>query len=433
MPLPRILLIVDEFQEFFTDNDDLSQQAKMIFDRIARQGRSFGIHFLLATQSLSGSAQLHASIMGQIKVRIALPCSEADSRLILAEDNKAARSLSRPGEAIYNPMGGLIEGNNPFQVALFSEEADLQKYLSQVAEMAREHGFSSNPIVFEGNELARAEDCQPLKNLLEASDWPPPSKSVAVFLGEPIAIQPPVAARFRRQSGSHLMIITREESEGVGMCVSAILSILAQQRPESSRIVIADFTTADSEWTEHAEEIARCFPGEISVIGRQRETSAMFAQVEAEIRSRSENVSATTSIFLVLQGMHRIKSLRENMDDDDGRNSVELLHTILREGPEVGVHVIAWSDTLPNVTRGLSRKALNEFGQRVAGVMSSEDSMNFLDTLAASKIAKPHRSLFLDEDRPGQLATFRPYAMPSTTWLREVGQRWQTRTQGKTP
>ena len=78
-PMPRILLVVDEFQEFFTENDDASQQAKIIFDRLARQGRSFGLHFLLATQSLSGSAQLPASIMGQIKVRIALPCSEADS------------------------------------------------------------------------------------------------------------------------------------------------------------------------------------------------------------------------------------------------------------------------------------------------------------------------------------------------------------------
>ena len=371
--------------------------------------------------------------MGQIKVRIALPCSEADSRLILADDNKAARALSRPGEAIYNPMGGLVEGNNPFQVALFSEDTDLQKYLSMVGDMAREHQLSPNPIVFEGNALARTEDCQPLKEMLKASDWPPTAKSVDLFLGEPIAIQPPVAAKIRRQSGSNLLVITREESEGVGMCVSALLSIIAQHRPGTARIVIADFTTADSEWAEHAEEIARCFPGEISVVGRQRETGEMFARIEAEVRARSENASGKGSVFLVLQGMHRIKSLRENMDDDDGKNSVELLHSILREGPEVGVHVIAWSDTLPNVTRGLSRKALAEFGLRIATVMSSEDSMNFLDNLAASKISKPHRAMFLDEDRPGQLATFRPYAMPSAAWLSEVGQRLQTRIQSKTP
>jgi S-DNA-T family DNA segregation ATPase FtsK/SpoIIIE len=429
--MPRILLVVDEFQEFFTENDDTSQQAKIIFDRLARQGRSFGLHFLLATQSLSGSAQLPSSIMGQIKVRIALPCSEADSRLILADDNKAARSLSLAGEAIYNPLGGLVEGNNKFQVARFDENKDLQKYLGMIVEMARDQQLSTVPIIFEGNELARAEDCESLKELLAASDWPQPAKGVDLYLGEPIAILPPVAARLRRQSGSNMMILTRDESEGVGMCVLALLSILAQQRVGSYHIYIADFTTADSEWAEHAEEIARCFPGEITVIGRQRETGAMFAAIAGEVRLRSENVSAQRSIFLVLQGMHRIKSLRENMDDEDGNNSVELLQTILRDGPEVGVHVIAWADTLDNATRGMSRKALGEFGLRVGAVMNSGDSMNFLDDLAASKISKPHRAVFLDEDRPGQLVTFRPYAMPSAEWLGQAGQTLHSRMQNR--
>lgn len=427
--MPRILLVVDEFQEFFTENDDASQQAKLIFDRLARQGRSFGVHFLLATQSLSGSAQLHSSIMGQIKVRIALPCSEADSRLILADDNKAARSLSRPGEAIYNGMGGLLEGNNPFQVAMFNEEKDLQKYLTIVSDMGREHQASASPIIFEGNELARAEDCGPLKELLTAPDWPKSAKSIALFLGEPIAILPPVAASLRRQSGRNLMMLTREESEGVGVCVSALLSILAQQRPGSFRIYIADFTTADSEWAEHAEEIARCFPGDITVIGRQRETGSMLAAVVGEIRLRTENAPEHGNIFLVLQGMHRIKSLRENVEDEDGHNSVELLETILRDGPEVGVHVIAWADTLANVARGMSRKALREFGLRVGAVMSSEDSMTFLDDLAASKISKPHRAIYVDEDRPGQLVAFRPYAMPPAGWLAKVGQQLRARSE----
>ena len=426
-PMPRIFLIVDEFQEFFTENDESAQQAKTIFDRLARQGRSFGLHFLLATQSLSGAAQLPAGIMGQIKVRIALPCSEADSRLILADDNKAARSLSQPGEGIYNPMGGLVEGNNPFQVARFDENKDLQKYLTLISDMAREQQLIATPVIFEGNELARAEDCGPLKELLAASDWPLPAKSIDLFLGEPIAILPPVAARLRRQSGSNLMILTREESEGVGMCVAALLSILAQQRAESSRFYIADFTTADSEWAEHAEEIARCFPGEITVVGRQRETGSLFATIAGEVRLRGENPPGHGSIFLVLQGMHRIKSLRENMDDDDGHNSVELLQTILRDGPEVGVHVIAWADTLDNATRGMSRKALGEFGLRVGAAMNTGDSMNFLDNLAASKISKPHRVIFADEDRPGQLVTFRPYAMPSAAWLGQTGQRLRAR------
>jgi len=425
--LPRILLVVDEFQEFFAENDEISQQAKIIFDRLARQGRSFGLHFLLATQSLSGSAQLPASIMGQIKVRISLACVDSDSRLIFADDNKATRSLSQAGEAIYNSMGGLVEGNSKFQVALFNEDADLQNYLKLVSDMAIAQKITASPVIFEGNELARTEDCVPLKNLIAAPDWPQPAKSVDIFLGEPIAILPPVAARLRRQSGGNIMILTREESEGVGICVSALISILVQQRAGTCRVYIADFTTADSEWSEHAEEIARSFPGEITIIGKQGETGTLFASVAEEVRLRGENLAGAGSIFLVLQGMHRIRSLRENMDDVKGHNSVELLQTILRDGPEVGVHIIAWSDILANAMRGLGRRAINDFGLRVGGAMSTEESMNFFDNLVASKLSKPHRAIFSDEDRPGQLLTFRPYAMPTSAWLGQTGQQLMAR------
>ena len=60
-----------------------------------------------------GRHSLNRSTMGQMGVRIALACNEQDS-MILSDDNVAARLLSRPGEAIYNDRGGLVEGNSPF-------------------------------------------------------------------------------------------------------------------------------------------------------------------------------------------------------------------------------------------------------------------------------------------------------------------------------
>src|SRR5690606_34059564 len=37
--MPRILLIVDEFQEFFTEDDRYAQTASLLLDRLVRQGR----------------------------------------------------------------------------------------------------------------------------------------------------------------------------------------------------------------------------------------------------------------------------------------------------------------------------------------------------------------------------------------------------------
>ncbi len=94
-PLPRILLIVDEFQEFFVEEDKLAQEAALLLDRLVRQGRAFGIHCHLGSQSLGGAFTLARSTLGQMAVRIALQCSEVDSHLILSEQNPAARLLSR--------------------------------------------------------------------------------------------------------------------------------------------------------------------------------------------------------------------------------------------------------------------------------------------------------------------------------------------------
>ena len=90
-PMPRLLLLIDEFQEFFVSEDRVSARASLLLDRLVRQGRAFGVHVLLGSQTLGGAYSLARSTMGQIAVRIALQCSEADAHLILSEDNSAAR------------------------------------------------------------------------------------------------------------------------------------------------------------------------------------------------------------------------------------------------------------------------------------------------------------------------------------------------------
>ena len=122
-PLPRLVLVVDEFQEFFVEDDKVSQEAALLLDRLVRQGRAFGIHILLGSQTLGGAYSLARSTIDQMAVRIALQCSETDAHLILSKDNADARLLSRPGEAIYNASGGLLEGNHFFQIVWLSDQA----------------------------------------------------------------------------------------------------------------------------------------------------------------------------------------------------------------------------------------------------------------------------------------------------------------------
>ncbi|MEO6848482.1 MAG: FtsK/SpoIIIE domain-containing protein, partial [Chthoniobacterales bacterium] len=149
-PMPRTLLIIDEFQEFFVQDDQIAQTASLLFDRIVRQGRAFGIHVLLGSQTLGGAYTLARATLGQMVVRVALQCNEADAYLIMDENNSAPRLLSRPGEGIYNDSAGAPEGNSPFQVVWLSDE-ERDAWLDKVHQLAEQkHDTHPGPIVFEG-------------------------------------------------------------------------------------------------------------------------------------------------------------------------------------------------------------------------------------------------------------------------------------------
>ena len=102
--------------------DRIAQEANVLLDRVVRQGRAFGIHVVLGSQTLGGAYTLARATMGQMVIRIALQCNEADAQLIMDDNNPAPRFLTRPGEGIYNDMAGAVEGNSPFQTVWLAED-----------------------------------------------------------------------------------------------------------------------------------------------------------------------------------------------------------------------------------------------------------------------------------------------------------------------
>ncbi len=189
-PCPRILLIVDEFQEFFVEEDKLAQEAALLLDRLVRQGRAFGVHVHLGSQSLGGAYALARTTLGQMGIRIALQCPESDAHLILSEQNSAAKLLSRPGEAIYNDANGAAEGNHFFQVVWLSDDKR-EDYLKKLHDLAIERKPISNriPIVFEGDAEAELFRNPLLRPFLESPAWPKTPRSSQAWLGDPVAIK----------------------------------------------------------------------------------------------------------------------------------------------------------------------------------------------------------------------------------------------------
>ena len=87
----------------------------------------------------------------------------------------------------------------------------------------------------------------------------------------------------------------------------------------------------------------------------------------------------------------------------------------------MGMHVIATCDTLNNVNRQISRKALSEFERRVLFQMSANDSATLMESPKASTLGM-HRAILYNSQQ-GSTEVFRPYALPGNAWLEALGHR----------
>jgi hypothetical protein len=500
--LPRTLLIVDEFQVFFTEDDRLSHDAGVLLDRLVRQGRAFGIHVILGSQTLGGSTGLARSTVGQMAVRIALQCSEADSQLILDDTNVAARLLSRPGEAIYNDAGGLVAGNSPFQVAFLPDEVR-NTHLERVIALARASAakpaagepkgarfwMREPAIVFEGNAPADIRQNRLLARLLEspaaATAHGREAGAVATlapqaWLGEAVAIKDPTAAVFRRQSGDNLLIVGQRDDAALALMASTMVSLAAQLPPQAARFVVLDVRPAIEERAESestgtpsgrqdalgtSSSDAGSLTGAGSVTGATRlsggkgqpitelrevaaalphgtrfvawrDVAAAIGELTAETQRRvqADDLGAP-AVFLFIFGLQRYRMLRRREEEfsfsadreDQPPAPDKQFAELLREGPPVGVHVVAWSDTLATLERTLERQSVGEFDYRVLFQMSAADSSHLIDTLDANRLGF-YRALLYSEEH-GLFEKFRPYAAPDTAWLSQaatfLSHKWQ--------
>jgi hypothetical protein len=435
--MPRLLLVIDEFQEFFTTDDRIAHDSSLLLDRLVRQGRAFGIHVLLGSQTLAGAYSLARSTLGQMAVRIALQCSESDAHLILSEENSAARLLSRPGEAIYNDANGTFEGNHPFQVVWLSDH-ERESYLKQLAALSDQRQLSLGaPTIFEGNVAADAADNDLLRAALTS---PAPTMSPKAWLGAAVAIKDPTSIILRRQAGTNLLIVGQQEDLALGILASSLISLAAQTAPRApasadgnganglKSFYILDGTRPDAPdagfWRRTVQRVT--IDAEVVM---PRDAAQIVKTMAAEVDRRvASGDQSAEPIFLLIDNLSRFRDLKKvdefavsSFDDDDSPSAGKQLATILREGPAVGVHSLIWCDSYTNLSRWLERNTLRDCDLRALFQMSANDSANLMDSPAASKLGT-HMAILYSEEQ-GQAEKFRPYGVPSQAWLGWVEER----------
>ena len=391
--MPRVLLIIEEFQELFVEDDRLAQRASLLLDRLVRQGRAFGIHVLLGSQTLGGSYSLPRSTLGQMAVRIALQCSESDAHLILSEENTAARLLTRPGEAIYNDANGLYEGNHPFQV-FWLPDYEREEYLGVLREKVASLGHKLPPrIVFEGNVPADIRQNDAISALMNGKADRPKTVSPTAWLGAAVAIKEPTAVRFGRQHGENLLLVGHRDELVQGIFTSMTVS-LALQSP-GARFVLFDGSRTDERGETHwADRLSATLGEAFQVYGPRDAAEAIEGIAQEAAERQTAHEQDRPPIYILAYNLPRFRALRQDDEDfsfgsfgeDKPPSPAARFSSILSDGPVVGIHTFAWCDSYNNVNRSLDRRSLKEFELRIVFQLNPTDSSQLIDSPGAAHL-----------------------------------------------
>lgn len=158
-PLAHKILIIDEAHRLFEGN--IKQQAHFVnrLNHILRQGRSYGLHIILVTQTLVGS-DIPADLLGQIPLRIAFKLNEEkDTWKLFEHGNDAACHLdAQKFEVLINTDSGSKKANkiglaNPPLALKEKERPAIEAKLQQIRASRLPHEVVT-PEVLKGQAVA---------------------------------------------------------------------------------------------------------------------------------------------------------------------------------------------------------------------------------------------------------------------------------------
>lgn len=271
-------------------------------------------------------------------------------------------------------------------------------------------------------ESASLEHNAPLQALLDELQWPAVAdpEGATAWLGRSTTRQAPASVTFRAESGSNLLMVGKQEEVALGLSLAASLSLAAQRAPSDLRYYVVDTTPKQ----EVAALLEPLLPQYTRRVVTRQHFHAGLVQIITELHDlwqqrRLSSRGQEPDIYLLLHGLHRIDDLHPASGQPGSAAPLaQLLSAIIRQGPEVGIHALVWCDRLQSLESALGDDIPGYIDYRV----SFEYALGRPDTSASRVMAERSSVAFtayaeLYDGASAQPKKFRPYAVPSHTWL----------------
>ena len=346
--MPRIVFIADECHVMFPTMN--SKEAKLyreiseILQKIAKEGRSQGVHLVLATQTIA-QAEISSEILNNISDFYLLKCSPGDSERLVRGSVDTTSGL-KTGQVLHHD----IDNDVVFKSTYLPTPQALE-VIKKINDKTK--NYQNEQFYFVGSQIFNIDD--EVKSLL--------AKKASIALGRSIDTKmEPVIIPLRNEYADNIMLFGINDEEQVSRTTMASIKSLRISNKDVKIKVINCLPTDQRNTTKILKNLAE--KDEVELLN----PSTCGVELQS-IATSIKNRDAEPTILYIL-GQERFRELRLDMEiatekpvsaaDDfgfdssifSGSDSVDtafnsyqkVIEYILKNGAEVGVHVILQID-----------------------------------------------------------------------------------------
>ena len=347
--MPRIVFIADECHVMFptmnSKDTKLYREISEILQKIAKEGRSQGVHLVLATQTIA-QAEISSEILNNISDFYLLKCSPSDSERLVRSSVDTTSGL-KTGQVLHHDIDHDVVFKSTYLPT--SQTLEIIKKINDKTKASKNEQF-----YFVGSQIFEIDD--EVKNLLT-------EKGDAIAFGRSIDTKmEPVVIPLRNEYADNVMLFGINDEEQVSRTTMASIKSLRISSKNIKIKVINCLSAEQRNTTKMLNDWEN--KGEIELLNPQN-CGGELVNIANSIMERT----AEPTVLYIL-GQERFRELRMDMEiaftkptvaaDDFGFDSSmftagdsgsmnfnsyqKAIEYILKNGAEVGVHVILQID-----------------------------------------------------------------------------------------
>jgi len=416
--VPRLLVIIDEFQKIFEiENDNISKEANSKIHAIIQEYRKFGINLILATQKLPAKSIVPYDLIAN---RVVFKSDPNDFNNLIRWSHSEPQPRLLTGSCIYNNESGAEVSNYLTRSFFINASKELEDLLDKVVAFAKEHPEMTDDHelrTFRSEELPEFTERILSNRHIEHQDAP---SEVGVYMGESIAIAPcHVYVPLTKDSNNNILIIGGQPNVAKGVAYHTLLSEIAGHNEKTCSVILMNFMREDDPMqnafkTQMFSVISDFCNMQMVKSAEDVQDFLQFVKDEVIDARKADSSLPINHFFINIFDFQRglmfdgIGS-RGDMQSDCAR----LLEYIMKNGPMVGVFTVLQVDNLANLNR-LGYGVQNMFCHRIALQMSEQDSDKIVGNSAANKLlvlnrpATNYRGLYYNNIN-NSITKFKPY------------------------